>query len=142
MTVWLAFHPVAQNRIRSALDLLQYREVIDSAAIPRDEIGETIRSFPPESIGVWYLFDVLMLLADEYEAFIIDLSGPVRVTDETVDGDDAELSAEAAEIEGTVTLHMTKSPRGSWRVFDVAIGGEEEPAVVWPGRGPSPDSGG
>ncbi len=112
--------------------------MIDSAAIPRDEIVETISSFPPESIGVWYLFDVLMLLADEYDAFIIDLSGPVRVTGgTTVDGDDAaELSVEAAGIEGTVTLHMAKSPKGSWRVYEVAIGGLEEPAEVWPGRGP------
>ena len=136
MTVWLAFHPVAQNQIRSALDLLQYRVVLDSQAVARDVMMETARSFPPESIGVWYLFDALMLAAAEHDAFIIDLSGPVRITEETVDGDDAELSAEAAGIEGTVTLRMVKTPKGNWRVFDVAIGGEEEPAVVWPGSVP------
>jgi len=138
MTVWLAFHPVAQNRIRSALDLLQYREVIDSQAVARDVIFDTTRSFPPESTGLWYFFDALMLAADENDAFIIDLTGPVRITEETVDGDDAVLSAEAAGIESRVTLRMTKTPKGSWRVFDVSIGGEGEPAVVWPG----PDPGG
>ncbi len=132
MTVWLVFHPNAQHMIRSALDLLQYRVVIDSQAVARDVMAESARSFPPESIGVWYLFDALMLGADEHDAFIIEMSGPVRVTDETVDGDEAELSAEAAGIEGTVTLHMEKSPKGHWRVLNVATGGEVEPAVVWP----------
>ena len=133
MTVWLAFHPVAQNNIQSALALLQYRVVIDSQAVAREVMVETARSFPPESVGIWYLFDALMLAADENDAFIIDLSGPVQITEETVDGDEAELSAEAAGIEGPVTLRMAKTPKGSWRVYDVAIGGEEEAAVVWPG---------
>jgi len=133
MTVWLAFHPVAQNNIRSAFDLLQYRVVIDSQAVARDVMVEIARSFPPESIGVWYLFDALMLAADQRDAFIIDLSGPVRITEETVDGDEAELSAEAAGIEGPVILRMAKSPKGSWRVREVTMGGEGETAVVWPG---------
>ncbi len=137
MTVWLVLHPNAQDRVRSARDLLQYRVVIDSVAVARDVMAEIARSFPPESIGTWYWFDALMLAADEHDTFIIDLSGPVRITKETVDGDDAaELSAEAAGIEGVMTLHMAKSPKGSWRVYEVTIGGQEEPAVVWPGRGP------
>ncbi|MEE9206384.1 MAG: hypothetical protein V3U50_05315 [Acidimicrobiia bacterium] len=134
MTVWLALHPNAQKLIQLELDLLQRRVVVDHP-IPHAEYEEIYESFPPESIGTWYLFDALMLVADEYDAFIIDLSGPVRVTDETVDGDEAELSAEAAGIEGTVTLRMAKSFKGSWRVREITMGDEGEPAVVWPRPG-------
>ena len=136
MTVWLVLLPDSQKMIELSLDLLQYGVVVDHLAIPRAEYKEIYESFPPESIGTWFLFDALMLVADEYDAFVIDLSGPVRVTDETVDGDEAELSAEVAGIEGTVTLHMEKSFKGNWRVRDVTIGGEEEPPVVWPRPGP------
>ncbi len=76
-----------------------------------------------------------MLVADEYDAFIIDLSGPVRVTDETVDGDEAELTVDAAGVEGTVILRMEKSFKGRWRVRDVTTVGETEPALVWPRPG-------
>jgi len=54
---------------------------------------------------------------------------------ETVDGDEAELSVEAAGIEGTVTLHMAKSFKGSWRVREITVGEEGEPAVAWPRPG-------
>lgn len=132
MTVWLALHPVTQDVIRLNLDLLQYGVVVDRRAIPHAEYAEIYESFPPESIGTWYWFDALMLAADEYDAFTIDLSGPVRVTDETVDGDEAELTVEATGIEGTVVLHMEKSFKGRWRVRGVTIGGEGKPSVVWP----------
>lgn len=132
MTVWLVFHPGAQNGILSARELLQWQVVIDRVALPRDEIAEILESFPPESIGVWYLFDALMLAADEHDAFVVDLSGPSRITDEAVDGDEAELSIEVTGIERPVTLQMAKSPKGSWRVLSVVMGGEGEPPVVWP----------
>ena len=132
MTVWLVFHPKAQKLIEINLDLLQDRVVIDSHTVAREVRMERSESFPPESIGTWYLFDALMLAADEYNAFTIDLSGPVRVTDQTLDGDEAELSAEAAGIEGTVTLQMERSVKGRWRVRGVTMGGEGEPPIVWP----------
>jgi len=132
MTVWLVLLPDSQKMIELSLDLLQYGVVVDRLAIPRAEYKEIYESFPPESIGAWYWFDALMLVADEYDAFTIDLSGPVQITDEMVDGDEVELSAEAAGIEGTVTLHMAKSFKGRWRVREVTIGGEGEPTVVWP----------
>ncbi len=135
MTVWLALYPNTQKMIELQLDLLQLRVVIDHLAIPHAEFEEIYESFPPESIGAWYLFDALMLAADEYDAFIIDLSGPVRITDTTVDGDEAELSAEAAGIEGTVTLHMTKSFKGSWRIREITMGAEGDQPVVWPRPG-------
>ena len=135
MTVWLALLPNAQKMIQLQLDILQRRVVVDHLAIPHAEYEEIYESFPPESIGTWYLFDALMLAADEHDAFIIDLSGPVRITDERIDGDEAELSAEAAGIEGTVTFHMEKSFKGSWRVREITVGDEGEPAVVWPRPG-------
>jgi hypothetical protein len=132
MTVWLVLLPDSQKMIELSLDLLQYGVVVDHLAIPRAEYKEIYESFPPESIGAWYWFDALMLVADEYDGFTIDLSGPVQITDEMVDGDGVELSAEAAGIEGTVTLHMAKSFKGRWRVREVTTGGEGEPTVVWP----------
>ena len=132
MTVWLVLLPDSQKMIELSLDLLQYGVVVDHLAIPRAEYKEIYESFPPESIGAWYWFDALMLVADEYDAFTIDLSGPVQITGEMVDGDGVELSAEAAGIEGTVTLHMAKSFKGRWRVREVTTGGEGEPTVVWP----------
>ncbi len=132
MTVWLALHPNAQHMIQSALDLLQYRVVIGSQTVAREVMMERSRSFPPESIGTWHLFDALMVAAGEHDAFIIDLSGPVRVTDQIVDGDEAQLSAEVAGIEGTVTLHMEKSFKGRWRVRSVTMGSDGERPVVWP----------
>ena len=74
-----------------------------------------------------------MLVAGEHDAFTIDLSGPARITGETVDGDQAEVSAEAEGIEGPVIISMKKSPKGRRRVLSVATGGEGAPAVVWPG---------
>ena len=132
MTVWLALHPNAQKLIEINLDLLQYRVIIDSQTVAREVMMERSRLFPPESIGTWHLFDALMFAADEHDAFIIDLSGPVRVTDQMVDGDEAELSAEASGIEGTVTLQMEKWFEGSWRVRIVTIGSDGERPVVWP----------
>ena len=132
MTVWLVLLPDSQKMIELSLDLLQYGVVVDHLAIPRAEYKEIYESFPPESIGAWYWFDALMLVADEYDAFTIDLSGPVQITDEMVDGDGVELSAEAAGIEGTVTLHMARSFKGRWRVREVATGGDGERPVVWP----------
>jgi len=132
MTVWLVLHPNAQDMIRSALDLLQHRVMIDSQAVARDVMMERSRSFPPESIGTWHLFDALMFAADEHDAFIIDLSGPVRVTDQMVDGDEAEISAEAAGIDASVTLHMEKSFEGRWRVRSVTMDSDGERPVVWP----------
>ena len=132
MTVWLVFHPKAQKLIEINLDLLQDRVMIDSHTVAREVRMERSRLFPPESIGTWHLFDALMFAADEHDAFIIDLSGPVRVTGQMVDGDEAKLSAGAAGIEGTVTLHMEKSLKGSWRVRSVTMGSDGEPPIVWP----------
>ena len=47
MTVWLVFHPETQNRIEQTLNLLNYDEVVNSEAIPHDEIAQIVRSFPP-----------------------------------------------------------------------------------------------
>jgi len=132
MTVWLVFHPKAQKLIEINLDLLQDRVMIDSHTVAREVRMERSRLFPPESIGTWHLFDALMFAADEHDAFIIDLSGPVRVTGQMVDGDEAKLSAGAAGIEGTVTLHMETSLKGSWRVRSVTMGSDGEPPIVWP----------
>ncbi len=138
MTVWLVLHPVIQYDIREALRLLQARVVVDHLSIPSAEYEEIYTSFPPVmSDGDWVLFDALMLAADEHDAFLIDLSGPVRVTDEALDGGNAELSAVAEGIEGPVTLRMSRSPDGRWRVWEVGTGGEGAPAEVWPNRRPS-----
>ena len=132
MTVWLALHPKTQKLIQLQLDILQDRVIIDSKTVAREVMMERSRLFPPESIGTWHLFDALMFAADEHDAFIIDLSGPVRVTDQMVDSGEAELSAEAAGIEGTVTLQMEKWFEGRWRVRSVTMGSDGERPVVWP----------
>jgi hypothetical protein len=139
MTVWLVLHPVTQYDIREALRLLQAGAVVDHLSIPPARYEEIYTSFPPViSDGDWALFDALMLAADEHDAFLIDLSGPVQVADEALDGDNAELSAAAEGVDGPVTIRMARSPDGTWRVLEVASGGEGAQVVVWPNRQPMP----
>ena len=134
MTVFLVLHPDAQEHIRIALDGLQYREVINADAIPRDEIAEIFRSYPPESIDVWYFFDAFMLVADEHDAFHIDLSG--QVTLEPTESSDVLASVEG--IDGEIVIKMTESPGGDWRVYQVIVPGGDAEDFPWsvPNRTP------
>ena len=132
MTVWLVLHPTPQLIIVRDLHLLQPRVIVDHDAVPRSEYEEIYESFPPGSTDGLLLFDALMLAADEHDAFLVDLSGPVRVTGETLDGDRAQVSVEATGVEGAVTLHMSRAPWGRWHVSYVEMNGEREPLVMWP----------
>ncbi len=136
MTVWLVFSPIAESVLGQDINLLQYNQVLDTAAVPDFQDAFLSEVFPPldewEFRTEWYLFDQIMLFADRHDAFLIDLSGPVTVTGHTVADDHTDVAATVAGIEGTVTFRMTLSSTGRWRVQQVIVSDADTTSIAWP----------
>ena len=136
MTVWLVLDRSAQSEWQQDFNLLRYFQLIDTDAFA--DFGNTLQAefFPSdtwESFDMWYLFDRLMLLADRYDAFLIDLGGQVTITGETVSAGSGftDVIAKVAGIDGDVTLRMTQSPSGVWRVRQVIVVGGDAQSIPW-----------
>ena len=95
-----------------------------------------------------YLFDEVMLLAEEYDGFLIDLRGVVEIVrseDTTIppyghaeDTDDDETPLPAVNvfttvegIDGEVIFRMVQSPSGRWQVLQVIEPGGDESMLPW-----------
>ena len=76
---------------------------------------------------MWYIFDRIMLLADQHDAFLVDLSG--QVTLEATESSDVLATVEG--IEGEVVIKTTESPAGSWLVHQVIVPGGDEELIPW-----------
>jgi hypothetical protein len=95
-----------------------------------------------------YLFDDIMLFAEEHDAFLIDLRGEVQILrseDNTIpafhhaeedDEDETPLPVEdvitsVEGIEGEVTFRMVPTPSGRWQVMQVIVPGGDEERLPW-----------
>jgi len=71
-------------------------------------------------------------MADRHNAFLIDLSGQVKVTSESPNaGEYTDLIAEVEGIQGDVIFRMAQAPSGRWQVFQVIVSGGEEQSIPW-----------
>ncbi|NOY57050.1 MAG: hypothetical protein GXP34_13845 [Actinobacteria bacterium] len=133
MTVWLTFDMRTQEILGASFDLLQWRNVIDTDAVPDmgSEIASVLSFDNLETTDRWYLFSEVMMIADRNDAYLIDLSGDVTPGDETQVGDDIEVSSVVAGIDGEVRFRLAQSPSGRWRVLQVIVPGGDETAIPW-----------
>ena len=136
MTVWLTLSPLQHDRIHNALYREKAQAVVNLDSIPAAEVEEIFTSSSPVAAETLFLFDALMLAADRHDAFLVDLSGPVRITGEAMEDGGATLTLEGEDLDGPVTLWMSDRPSGDWRVLEVAVGDLEEPETTWPRRSP------
>jgi hypothetical protein len=72
-----------------------------------------------------------MMIADDHDAYLIDLSGEVTLGEESQVGDDVEVSSVVEGIEGEIRFRLVQSPSGRWRVFQVIVLGGDETAIPW-----------
>ncbi len=133
MTVWLALDVRTQVMAGASFDLLQWSNVIDTAAVPdmRSELDSVLSFDSIESTDRWYVFDRIMMIADRNDAYLIDLSGDVTVGEELQVGDDVEVSGVVEGIDGAVRFRLTQSPSGRWRVHQVIVPGGDEGMIPW-----------
>lgn len=133
MTVWLSFGRHAQMGLQQDLSLLQYSRVVGPDGV--DAIGDWMQnefSFEiVESVDQWWFFDQIMLLADESDSFLIDLSGDVAITGEETTGDAATVSAEVSGIAGEVEFRLNKSATGRWQIDQVVVPGGNKELFPW-----------
>ncbi len=133
MTVWLTFDVRTQEMLGASFDLLQWRNVIDTDAVPNrgSEIASVLSFDNLETTDRWYIFDEFMMIADRNDAYLIDLSGDVTLGEESHVGDDVEVSSVVEGIDGEVRFRLTQSPSGRWRVYQVIVPGGDETAIPW-----------
>jgi hypothetical protein len=136
MTVWLTLSPLQHDSVHNALYREEAQAVVNKDAIPPAEVEEIFTSSSPVAAETLFLFDALMLSAGRHDAFVLDVSGPVRITDETMEDGGATLTLEGEGLDGPVTLWMSDHPSGDWRVLEVTVGDPEEPETTWPRRPP------
>jgi hypothetical protein len=126
MTVWLMFDQLAQSRITTDINLLQYSRVIGPDAM--DELrawlsGET--TFESlENLDQWYMFDQIMMIADRNDGFLIDLSGDVTITDTEPIADTVPSVRVAATVEGVdgdVVFVATAMTQDRWRIRRISV---------------------
>lgn len=133
MTVWLAFDINAQNRVEHYSNLLQWPILLRTDAVPNhgSQIGSVLSFDNLETTDRWYIFDQMMMIADEHDAYLVDLSGDVAVGEESAAGDDVEVSTVVEGIDGEVRFRMVQSPSGRWRVLQVIVPGGDEDLIPW-----------
>ncbi|MFV1962427.1 MAG: hypothetical protein ACC658_11415, partial [Acidimicrobiia bacterium] len=133
MTVWLVLDITAQRRVEVYFDLLQWKMVIRTDAVPDmgSEIASALSLESLETTDRWYIFDRVMMIADRNDAYLVDLSGNVTPGNESSVGDDAEVVSVVEGIEGEVRFRLTQSPSGRWRVHQVIVPGGDEDIIPW-----------
>jgi len=107
------------------------------------EIGQE-RCVVSEGIGscdywdeMMFLFDDVMLAAEEHSAFLIDLRGKETITRRqsatTYDGEPAiDVTATVESIYGEVVFRTVQIPvSGRWRVLQVIVPGGNEELIPW-----------
>jgi hypothetical protein len=95
-----------------------------------------------------YLFDDIMLFAEEHDAFLIDLRGEVQILrseDNTIpafhhaeENDEDETPLPVVDvitsvegIEGEVAFRMVPTPSGRWQVMQVSVPGGDKEWLPW-----------
>lgn len=133
MTVWLAFDTKAQLAAGQSFNLLQWSNLLRTDAVPDigSEIGSALSIQSLETTDRWHVFERIMMIADEHDAYLIDLRGDVTPGGETPLGDDVEVTGVVEGIDGEVRFRMVQSPSGRWRVFQVIVPGGDENTFPW-----------
>ncbi len=138
MTVWLAFDTKAQLAAGESFNLLQWRNLLRTDAVPDigSEIASALSPRNLETTDRWHVFERIMMIADEHDAYLIDLRGDVTPGGETPVGDDVEVAGVVEGIDGEVRFRMVQSPSGRWRVLRVIVPGGAEVNGPWSIPGP------
>ena len=133
MTVWFAFGWHAQSGLQQDMRLLQYGRIIgpDSLDDLRNWMQNEFSLETMESLDQWWFFDQIMLVADENDGFLIDLSGDVSIEREEIKDDTAVVFAKVSGISGEVEFRLKESASGRWQVDQVFIPGGDEDLFPW-----------
>ena len=131
MTVWLILDHWAQREWRDALNLLQYGELLRWNEELHDDLTSMYSDLVLESSDYWYVFDQVMLIADQHDSLLIDLE-PISLTLRGVEADGgATVIGEFQGIDGEVTIDLNQTPSGDWRVHRVLVPGGDPDSVPW-----------
>lgn len=133
MTVWLAFDTKAQLVAEQSFNLLQWSKLLRTDALPDmgSEIASALSLQNLETTDRWHVFERILMIADEHDAYLIDLRGDVTPGGETPVGDDVEVTSVVEGIDGEVRFRMVRSPSGRWRVLRVIVPGGDEGNIPW-----------
>jgi hypothetical protein len=151
--LFLILAPEAQSDWYAAINRFRYEFIIYASASEGliDAMGEVIGFDHTETEqhanNIPYLFDSVMLYAEEQDAFPIDLRGQVEIlrTEESTvpapssaeDSDDDETPLPAIDVivstedQGELRLRMVQVPSGRWRVYQVIVPGGDEQRLPW-----------
>ncbi len=134
MTVWMSFGYFAQTDIKSAFNLLQYHQLVQVDKIP--DPGITITDPISAAIGrgtvdMWWVFDQLMLVADEHDAFLVDLSNPVGLELGNTSADEATVIGEFEGMDDPVQIVLRKDQADRWLVYQVIVPNGNEEQRPW-----------
>ncbi len=135
MTVWLALDWHSQQAINNSFDLLQYSHLVDTSKLPSP--GSTITEPIADLVGRgnldrWRIFDNLMLVADQYDAFLIDIGElkSARPIDSAEDGT-ASIAVVFQGSDEEVIFNLVRGEQDRWFVQQVvALGGDIE-RIPW-----------
>jgi hypothetical protein len=150
--LFLMFAPQTQTEWQGSISAFNIDQIIDPIATDKllDNFAfgfnHTETEHSPHLND--YLFDSIMLLSEEWDAFLIDLRGDVEILrseDNTIPAyDDPELANDdetplsvvdvitAVEgVEGEVTFRMVPTPSGRWQVMQVILSGGDEELLPW-----------
>ena len=131
MTVWLVLDHSAQRQWRESLNLLQYGPLIRWNEELHDDLTNRYSDLVLESADYWFIFDQVMLIADQHDSLLIDLQ-PVSLTLRGIEADGgATVIGEFEGIDGEVTIDLNQTPRGNWRVHQVLVPGGDPASVPW-----------
>ncbi len=149
---FLIFAPQTQSAWRRGISMFDFDALIQPDA--GDELFDNIaigfnHTQVEHSVDVTnYLFDSIMLFAEERDAFLIDLRGDVEILrqedttieayDDPEDGDDDETPLPAVDviasvegIQGEVSFRMVPTPSGRWQILQVIVPGGDEEVMPW-----------
>ncbi len=136
MAVWLSFGRHAEIKLTTYLNQLQYSQIIGPEALDdlRAWLQDDLFFENMERPDEWWLFDQIMLIADENDGFVIDLSGDLVIKNEELGIGTAVVAAEVAGIAGEVEFDLRESGTGRWQIERVSVPEAEGGPTIWPGE--------
>lgn len=135
MTVWLSFDYRAQSEIRNAFNLIEFSKLMDISQFPDpgNTIADTMSGlFQQGNVDMWRAFDEIMLLADENDALLIDITEL-----ESLELDNAAASGEASvvvEMKGSdedLLINLTQAEDDRWFVRQVVAPEGDPDSIPW-----------
>lgn len=150
--LFLIFAPQAQIAWQRSISAFNFSNIVDPKSA--DQLFDNLTygfNHTQEEHGANltdYIFDSIMLFAEEQDAFLVDLRGDVqilRTEDNTIPAyDDPEADSEdetplpvvdviasVEGIEGEVTFRMVPTPSNRWQVMQVIVPGGDEKMLPW-----------